>query len=159
MAAVVIRARYIAMSIDTTTTTTTTTLPDSTALAARFAALKAAGQSTNFRSNLASEPTHCNVLFEVYTKATHECYIDNMEGFKLLVNWLCPTAEQLHYTHYINMPNVPRLVNGYDATQVSKILASKLCVRYSEAYNNACVQFARSIYVWGARQVTPEYLY
>lgn len=55
-------------------------------------------------------------LLYIYEKSHRQCYIDYMQGFKLLVNWLTPIAWHHTDTKY------PFLIGGYDAQQIANIL-------------------------------------
>lgn len=93
-------------------------------LSERMSALKLA-HDTRITSELHNTPTHIFVLLEIYNKAYHECYIDYMEGFSLLTDWLCPTSKELSIPFMRKLPKAPRLSSGYDAVQVARILTVK----------------------------------
>lgn len=131
----------------------------SLSLAERFAALKNAELETVTTSDLATVPTHLNVLLEIYNKASHDCYISYMEGFKLLLDWLCPTAKQLRVTFYKREVPVPSLAGGYSQSQVSSLVAIKLLgSMYHPEYLQTCTEIDRMIFIYCAKSIPKEYL-
>lgn len=59
-------------------------------------------------------------LLVIYEKANQECYINYMEGFKLLVNWLSPIAYPNHRdSDYYAASNILR---SYESRELSRIL-------------------------------------
>lgn len=78
-------------------------------------------------------PFPLSTFLTIYTKANHSCYINYMEGAKILYNWLTnngkipldyqldkhPRIEDITFT-------VPRLLNGgYEGSELCKILDKK----------------------------------
>lgn len=129
----------------------------SISLSERMAALKAK-HDTNHRSEC-TNPTDISVLLELYNKAPHECYIDYMEGFKLLLDWLCPVPEQLHITFYKRKVNVPRLACGYDSYEVAKLLTlRKLGSMSHPEYLDSLSEILSVIFIYNAKSVPRDYL-
>ena len=59
-------------------------------------------------------------LLVIYEKANHECYINYMEGFKALVNWLSPIAYPNHRgSGYYATSNILR---SYESRELARIL-------------------------------------
>ena len=58
-------------------------------------------------------------LLMIYEKANYQCYIDYMEGFKLLSAWLSPIA----YPSSINIDYYKsNIMYGYEVQEIAKIL-------------------------------------
>jgi len=129
-----------------------------TTLAERFAALKE--DPTNMRSELVTVRTPLPVLLELYNKSSHDCYIDYMEGFKLLLDWLCPTAEQLYIPSYPSIKNVPALFGGYETSAVATMLSTKLLGRkYTNQHLTTHLKIRVAMYVYCAKSIPKDYLY
>lgn len=59
-------------------------------------------------------------LLVIYEKANDTCYINYMEGFKALVNWLSPIAYPNHRdSNYYESSNILR---SYESRELSNIL-------------------------------------
>lgn len=59
-------------------------------------------------------------LLIIYSKAYHACYIDYMEGFKLLRYWLSPIVSAIHHDEALANNN-PLLVS-YEVGKIARIL-------------------------------------
>jgi len=68
-----------------------------------------------------------SLYLTIYSKATHECYINHMEGAKILKDWLgkidLPTER---YPKILNPGfKVPRLLEGHESYELAKILVTQ----------------------------------
>lgn len=128
----------------------------SPSLTERMAALKAK-HDTNHRSEC-TNPTHINTLLELYNKAPHECYINYMEGFKLLLDWLCPLESSFVLTKYPEV-KVLRTAGGYDQSEIASIIAKKF-VGYKDPdkYLDTVKEIQVAIQVYNAKSVPRDYL-
>lgn len=87
-------------------------------------------------------PTKLSTILHIYSKASHECYIDYMTGLKALLYYLAPEGQPLDleldaYPEAAN-PNfrVPRLLTGYDASEVAHaICKTNFGTRHDDRYH------------------------
>lgn len=65
-----------------------------------------------------------SLYLTIYTKASHECYINYMEGAKVLADWLGKIELPVErYPEILNTNfSVPRLLYGYEQQELAKIL-------------------------------------
>lgn len=116
--------------------------------------------NTNPRSELYGTPTHIFTLLEIYNKASHDCYIDYMQGFQLLVDWLCPTKKQLILGCPYKLVKVPRLAQGYDQSEISRILCIKKGVSINHPEYLECTKEIQAIiFTYCAKSIPKDYLY
>lgn len=135
--------------------------PAPLSLSERMAAIKAAA-NTSTTSELVTVPTHLYVLLELYNKARTECYPDYMEGFKVLLDWLCPTAAQLQVPTDIDL-KVPPLANGYEQNQVANIIATRLVGKPTNSkklipYLAAMRAVDTAVFIYCAKSIPRDYL-
>lgn len=69
------------------------------------------------KSELADTITPLKTYLTIYNKAQHECYINYMEGAKILAEWLGP-LELVKYS------KIPRIHRSYETQELGKILSS-----------------------------------
>lgn len=97
----------------------------SNALAALKAKIAADKKDSILFSDNTASPT-ITTLAAIYNKASHECYINHMDGFKILVSWLTngnqiPIDYQLHiYPRQIDLSfTIPAMLNTYALQQLA----------------------------------------
>ena len=105
------------------------------------------------RSELATTSSPLSLYLAIYSKANHECYINYMEGAKLLLNWLAPAGTPLDYqvelypaiedTSY----KVPRLMRGYETGEICSLLEPYEKYNNTELYFAAQAKVGRAIYL------------
>lgn len=99
-------------------------------LLARMAQLRKKAKDTNPCAYSEVRTTSPLSLFlAIYTKASTECYVDHMQGAKVLLDWLTVGNMPLDY-NTAKYPQIedtsfilPRLLTGYDAGELAKLLA------------------------------------
>ena len=92
-------------------------------------------------------PTPLWVPLYIYSKATKECYIEYMEGFKLLIDWL----GEIEYPELSSLDkkfSIPSIFRTYDLQEIAKILSkrSRIKVHYIEQH----------VYIAMTNQVIPR---
>jgi hypothetical protein len=100
----------------------------------------------------------------LYSKASHDCYIDYNQGTKDLLSWLTSNGtapldwEAEKYPEIENTRfKVPRLSCGYESSEVAKILASsRASYPNSDLYLAAVARAERAIYFTMTKQVVYE---
>ena len=137
----------------------------SSALLARMAQLRSAAKASDpsSRSEVTTPSTLATFLL-LYSRASHDCYIDYNQGTKDLLLWLTnngtvPLDWQTEKYPEIDNPGcpVPRLSKGYESSEVAKILAGK-----QSSYPNydtwlaAVARAERAIYFTMTKQVVYE---
>jgi hypothetical protein len=117
-----------------------------------------ASSNTDTRSELKNS-THIYTLLEIYNKSHYECYINYMEGFTLLVDWLCPTPEQLYIPDNDSNLKLPPLVGGYETSAVGKVLSNK---KYGLAHRDDYLKIRNDIgiiiFIYCAKDIPKDYL-
>jgi len=72
--------------------------------------------------------TCVKTILIIYTKARHECYIDYMEGIKLLLNYLKPIEVPEHILNKANLidssAHLPTYLINYETTELAKLLTN-----------------------------------
>ena len=72
------------------------------------------------------KPTKLSTFLTLYSKARQECYIDYMEGAKLLHSWLTsPLNPDIIFTSsYIDSKSsIPEMLVNYEILELAKILS------------------------------------
>ncbi len=110
---------------------------------------------------LSKTPSPLWLFLTIYSKAQHECYINYNEGAKVLYSWLTsdgtiPLDYQIDkYPEIANTSfKVPALLQGYESSELSKILASDV-VDFSERLV-AMARADRAIYITMNKKVVYE---
>jgi len=115
------------------------------------------------RSEDTSSATLATFLL-LYSKASHDCYIDYNQGTKDLLAWLtnngtAPLDWQVEKYPEIENTNfkVPRLCGGYESSEVAKIITgSERSYPDFESYLAAIARAERAIYFTMTKQVVYE---
>lgn len=119
------------------------------ALLQRLAQLKEA-QNTSIKSD-SKEATPLWVFLHLYNKARSECYVDRMEGAKILYEWLSP----LDIPEYPTVRHAPSsFIIGYELTELAKIVSGYKSANQLEQLQDAelsilitsCTEFLQGVY-------------
>lgn len=125
-------------------------MPD---LLARMAELRKKAKDTNPCAYSEVRTTSPLSLFlAIYTKASTECYVDHMQGAKVLLDWLTVGNIALDY-NTAKYPQIedtsfilPRLLTGYDAGELANLLASRDSYPDFSDYLDAVAKARKAIY-------------
>lgn len=120
------------------------------ALTDRLASLK----STHNHSVKSKDktPTPLWVFLYIYTQASHECYINYMEGAEKLHKYLAPIAMPTHTAVDENYA-VPDILRTYEMTKLAELLIPK--EKMSDVYLAKLLKAERAILYSMYKEVIP----
>lgn len=77
------------------------------------------------RIKLTNSPSPLSLYLSLYNKAAKECYIDNMQGARLLKNWLGKIEYPIEKYPQILASDfsIPHLLESYEMQQLAMILS------------------------------------
>ena len=96
-------------------------------------------------------PSPLSLFLSIYSKAEHECYINYMEGAKILAAWLGNITLPVDTYPEILNPNfsVPSLLYGYESQQLAAIISG-------DSYGKKYIQTHNAIYFVMSREIICE---
>jgi hypothetical protein len=101
-------------------------------------------------------PTPLATFLLIYSRATHDCYINYNEGAKALHEWLSPISYPVEKHPDIDNPafKVPYLLRGYASAELCRVLAGERSAYDSfDLYMAAVARTERAVYLTMAHEV------